>query len=188
MSTFVGEVWKDIQGYEGIYQISNYGRVLSLYRQVRCRGGAHRGKEQSLLKPCEDSAGYLLVVLSDKGVKKSHRIHRLIATGFISNSYNYKCVNHIDGNKTNNSIDNLEWCTHLHNNVHALNTGLRVSLKGEDAVTSKLTDKKVLGIKFLLGESIPIRKIAALFSISQTSVFCIKSGKTWRHVGVPNVS
>lgn len=99
------EIWKDIKGYEGKYQVSNYGRVKSLnYRNT--------GKEQ-LMKPTLQTNGYLYFSLCKPN--KKFLIHRLVAEAFIPNPNNLPCVNHKDEDKTNNHVDNLEWCTHLYN-------------------------------------------------------------------------
>lgn len=98
------EIWKDIVGYEGLYQVSNMGRVRSLKRNI-------------ILKPTSDmnGKGYYFVNLKRGNPKK---IHRLVAKAFIPNPDNKPEVNHIDGNTKNNKIDNLEWCTHQENCVH----------------------------------------------------------------------
>ena len=112
------EIWKDINGYEEIYQVSNYGNVRSK-THVRVNGKnknyicVSKGK---LLRPGKDSSGYMIVVLSKNGKTKSYRVHRLVANAFIYNDNNYRCVNHKDENKTNNRVNNLEWCTHKYNN------------------------------------------------------------------------
>lgn len=104
------EIWKDIEGYEG-YQISNYGRVKSL----------KYGKER-IRKPTKDKDGYLTVTLCKQGEKKTYKVHRLVAKAFIPNVNNYLEVNHKDENKTNNTIQNLEWCTRSYNNNYGTRT------------------------------------------------------------------
>lgn len=108
------EIWKDIKGYEGKYQVSNLGRVKSLQR---IDNNNHPVK-QKVLKPCSDGAGkgYLYVNLGRKG--RAKKIHRLVAETFIENSLNKCEVNHIDGNTKNNRMDNLEWVTHQENCIH----------------------------------------------------------------------
>lgn len=98
------EVWKYIKDYEGLYAISNKGRVMSF----------HSGKER-ILKFGIDTNGYRYVQLSKNGIQKNYLIHRLVAEAFIDNQKNLPCVNHKDENKKNNKIENLEWCTQLYN-------------------------------------------------------------------------
>lgn len=97
------EVWKDIIDYEGLYQVSNLGRVKSLFRYKR------------ILKPQKDIHGYLKVGLYKNGKCKLFNIHKLVANAFIENPNNYKYVNHKDENKTNNRVENLEFCSFYYN-------------------------------------------------------------------------
>lgn len=105
------EMWKSIKNYEGYYEISNLGQVRSIKRNL-------------ILKSAVDTHGYLHVVLYKNNTKKDVRIHRLVAETFIENQNNLAQVNHIDGNKLNNRVDNLEWCTNLENHNHAVKIGL----------------------------------------------------------------
>lgn len=116
------EIWKDIEDYEGLYQVSNLGNVRSLNYN-----GTHKIKEMAhqLMRK-----GYLRVHLSKNNKSKRISIHRLVAETFIPNPNNLPQVNHIDGNKQNNCVSNLEWCTNLENQRHAWNNGLRKSKKG----------------------------------------------------------
>ena len=104
------EIWKDIKGYEGIYQVSNLGKVKSLNYK--------RGKHEKEIKQALNSRGYLEVGLFN-GKVKTHRVHRLVAQTFIPNPENKDEVNHIDGNKKNNTVNNLEWNTSKENIHHA---------------------------------------------------------------------
>lgn len=138
------EVWKDIEGYEGKYQISNLGRVKAL--------DFKRTKKERIMKPHINTSGYLAINLYKNAKFKTYRIHRLIAQAFISNPENKPCINHIDGNKLNNSIDNLEWCTHRENTIHAIKTGLSSSPTvkyGTDNPKSKKVKQYDLQGKFL---------------------------------------
>jgi hypothetical protein len=105
------EIWKDIKGYEGIYKVSNYGRVINVKTMKVLSGGV--GKN-----------GYDTVNLHNNG-GKTFCVHRLVAESFIPNPCNKKCVNHKDGDKLNNNAENLEWNTHSENNQHAYDSGLK---------------------------------------------------------------
>lgn len=113
------EIWKDVIGYEGLYKISNLGRVKSF---VRCTEG-------KILNILFDKKGYPKSHLTKDGKTKYVNIHRLVAKAFITNTENKPCINHIDGNKENNSVDNLEWSTYSENNKHAYDNGLRRKTK-----------------------------------------------------------
>ena len=117
------ETWKDILGYEGMYQVSNLGRVRSLDRDI-WNGVNYFKKQGRILKQGENHKGYPIVYLSVSQVDKTCSVHRLVAQAFIPNPDNKPQVNHINGNKKDNTVDNLEWCTALENNRHALRNGL----------------------------------------------------------------
>lgn len=112
-SIYMKEIWKDVSGFEGLYQVSNFGRVRSL----------KFGKEK-MMEGGITNKGYLQVTLSLNGRVKRYQVHRLVADVFISNPNNLPQVNHIDGNKTNNNVENLEWVTAKQNIHHAWNAGL----------------------------------------------------------------
>jgi hypothetical protein len=105
------EIWRDIKNYEGIYEVSNLGRIKSISRNGTI-------KENRILKP-NKVMGYSQVGLQKYGTRKYKKIHRLVAEAFIPNPENKKEVNHKDGNKTNNCVDNLEWVTTSENQLHS---------------------------------------------------------------------
>lgn len=119
------EIWKDVKGYEGLYKISNYGRVKSIKRKVKNKNG-FRIVDEKILKPIINNKGYYIYGLSKQGKINILLLHRLIGEHFIENKNNYPCINHIDGNKLNNKISNLEWCTYEHNIKEAFRLNLNV--------------------------------------------------------------
>ena len=104
--------WKPVVGYEGFYEISDNGEIKSLIKN-------------RLLKPCIHKKGYLVVTLTKGNAHKNYYVHRLVAAAFLDNDDSLKEVNHIDGNKKNNNVCNLEWCDDYSNRKHAYETGLR---------------------------------------------------------------
>ena len=135
----MSEIWKDIEGYEGLYQISNLGRVKRLGHQC---GAIYRNEH--LLKPCLRDR-YLSVRLSKNGKVKNCNIHRLVASAFIPNPNNYDVVNHIDTNRMNNNVNNLEWCTQSYNCIHAVNNG--IASKQNDVLITNVKDNSTLKFK-----------------------------------------
>lgn len=109
------EIWKDIQGFEGLYKISNKGRVFSSGTSRRENGTGNYNREGKLLKQFENNKGYMLVHLYKFGKDYQKLVHRLVAEAFVENKNNYKVVNHKDENAKNNNADNLEWCTQKYN-------------------------------------------------------------------------
>lgn len=107
------EIWKPIKDYEGIYEVSNLGRIKTLSRTINGRKMPEKIKKLDKAKQ-----GYLRIELSKNKINKKYSVHRLVAQTFIDNANNYPCINHKDENKMNNNVDNLEWCTHLYNNLY----------------------------------------------------------------------
>lgn len=104
------EIWKEIKGYEELYKVSNLGNVKSI-NHFRVNGFSGYMQKGRILKFSKDRCGYLLVRLSKNGVAKTYRLHRIVALTFIDNPLNKKTVNHINGNKLDNRVENLEWAT-----------------------------------------------------------------------------
>lgn len=119
------EIWKPVKNYENLYEVSNTGKIKSL--------SYNHQKTPKIMKPTINSAGYYKVELYKNGKSNIFSIHRLVAESFIENPNNYPCVNHIDCNKKNNNVSNLEWVTHKQNSYHAMQNGLYVQppLKGK---------------------------------------------------------
>lgn len=110
------EIWKDVVGYEGLYQVSNLGRVKTLPK---------RGHKSCIMKPSLKKDGYIRIHLSKNAISKTLYVHRIVAEAFLPRCNNKYEVNHINGIKTDNSVDNLEWVTRSRNQLHAIEMGLR---------------------------------------------------------------
>ena len=111
---YINEIWKPIKGYEGLYEVSNLGRIKSLVNNK----GQYREK---ILKP-RYTYGYLKVILCKNGIKKNYRVHRLVAEAFLPNPDNLPLINHKDEQKDNNIVTNLEWCNYSYNNSYGTRT------------------------------------------------------------------
>lgn len=125
MCTIIEEEWRDISGYEGLYQVSNLGRVKTLAN--------NKSRKEKILKPQKDKYGYFFATLHRDGKRKMLKLHRLVANAFIPNQDNLPQVNHKDEIKTNNCVSNLEWCTNRYN----INYGTR-----SKKVSKILTNRK----------------------------------------------
>lgn len=121
-------MWKSVVGYEGFYEVSDDGLVRSIDRHIVCRDGTvifRKGKMLSIVENQHRDDGYCVVNLRKPGSSKTQSVHVLVANAFIPNPNHFPTVNHKDGNKKKNHVDNLEWATYGENNVHALHNGLR---------------------------------------------------------------
>lgn len=139
----VEELWVDIKGYEGFYQVSNFGRVRSLPRVIVRKGYVSQHFNGKYLKSMIDKCGYLHVNLY-KDKLKTVKVHRLVAEAFIPNPDNLPCVNHKDEDKTNNQVDNLEWCTHAYNNSYGTHiervANKHRGMKRSDSMKQKISE------------------------------------------------
>ena len=164
------ETWKTINDYDGLYEISNTGKVKSFYGKFK------------ILKNCKLINGYLRVGLCKTKKQRLFLVHRLVAKAFIPNHNNYPQVNHKNGIKNDNYIENLEWVTRSQNVLHAHANGL-ISQSGEKNAGSKLKNKDILDIRRLYKTgNFSQRKIAAMFAVSGANVFNIVNSKTWINV------
>lgn len=166
------EIWKNIDGYGQDYQVSNYGRIKSFKRY----------KEGKLLATPATQQGYPQVSLSLNGVDQPHLVHRLVATHFLPNPENKPQVNHLDGNKLNNRVDNLEWATPQENVQHAYNLGLAKVKSGSESHLYKCSievlDRNGVVIDILVGS-----KDMAQKGYNSGNVFACLQGKRKTHKG-----
>lgn len=155
------EIWKDIKGYEGLYQVSNFGEVKSLERPYINQYGKYGLKKEKILnkkivcfdKNKKEIQGYYAVNLSNKDRGKWKRLHIIVATAFLKNPENKKEINHKNGNKLDNRVENLEWVTHKENCLHAWKTGLHKNeeerirkIKEKNKILKKITKDMILDI------------------------------------------
>jgi hypothetical protein len=141
------EVWKDIEEYEGLYQVSNLGRVKSLAKQHRYGSKSDRILKSGKTIKQRNGEDYPVVCLCKEGNIIGHKIHRLVAQSFIKNPLNKETVNHINGIKNDNRVSNLEWATMKEQNYHAWNTGLKVVTdKWRQAIKDYHKNKSLINI------------------------------------------
>ena len=165
------EQWKDVVGYEGLYRVSDLGRVLSL--------NYNRSDNVKILKKEHTKKGYLRVCFYKNKIRSKILVHRIIANNFIENNKIKKEVNHINGVKFDNRVENLEWCTSSENVKHSWNNNLTYALKGEIHGMSKLKTNQVLEIR---KSELPISKLSEIYKISKTHVHRVITKKTWNHI------
>lgn len=163
------ETWRDVVGYEGLYQVSDTGRVRSIDRMTT--GNRNRLIKGKVLRQWSNGFGYLIVALSKNGADKTLRVHRLVAQAFIDNPSEKPYINHKDGNPKNNRVDNLEWCTQAENVKHAYDTGLH-------KYRGTLTREQV---EYILTSYTPYRhsarKIARELGVNESTVYGVLHGR-----------
>lgn len=177
------EIWKDIQGYEGLYQISSIGRVRSLNRINHFEGKNQIKKYQcgQLLKgkvlKYKYVHGYTNVTLyTEKYKHKQYQVHRLVAQAFIPNPNNYPVINHINSIRDDNRVENLEWCTYSHNNREAFRVGFNYKkMDGNNPCARKITQYDLSGKFVKTWES--IATACRSLNIARTSITECLSGK-----------
>jgi len=174
------EIWKDIPSYEGIYQISNIGRVRNLeYYIIESTGKRRKRRARIISNKLPEGAEYYQVILFKNKKSKLWRIHRLVAIAFISNPENLREINHKDHNKLNNSVDNLEWCSHSYNNFQSVEFHEKY---GENLYNAKLTEEDVRNIRKRLDEKEPSSILSVDYKVSKTTIDRIRQNKIWKRV------
>lgn len=178
------ELWKPIKGFEGLYEISNFGRVKSLSRKRNKRGGGFYWDKEKILKDHPTGTNYRFVALCKEGKYKHYQVHRLVAIHFIDNPENKEQVNHLDGSRDNNHVDNLEWCTRAENYHHADSIG-RIKddrNRGENNGLSIMNEKKVLVIRKRREKGDSYKELSNEFNCSIGCIQGIVSRATWKHI------
>lgn len=163
------EEWRPVVRFPG-YEVSDKGSVRSF-----------KSRKVKILKPGKDSNGYPVVGLYKDGKRHWLLIHRLVAEAFLEKPGCDYETNHLDGDKTNNHVDNLDWVTRSENLKHAFRTGLK-SHKGDKNPCAKLTESEVFEILEMLDAGVPQKEIAEIFNIAINTVSQINTGKRWAHL------
>ena len=181
MKTSTIETWRAIAGYEGEYEVSDFGRVRSLDRVVDGPRGQLR-RNGKVLSP-SIANGYEHLALCKNGLRKYFLVHRLVAASFIGHCPVGRQINHIDGKKLNNRPSNLEYVTQSENTLHAYRTGLLKSMCGVDSPHAKLTDKDVLEIRAAYAAGgITMKKIAYKYEVGHSQIRRIIQRQKWAHL------
>jgi hypothetical protein len=167
------EEWRPVVGYEGVYSISCHGRV-------RREGKGHGVKPGRILRPKTNDNGYQEVNLSKHNIARMHKIHALVANAFLGECPNGHEVNHKDTIKSNNRVENLEYCTHHANMLHSLLNGRYCT--GERVWSSLFTEQDVRTIRSLYAQGVRQCEIARRFNANQKAIHYIVRQKTWKHV------
>lgn len=181
----IEEIWKDVPGYEGIYQVTNNGRVRSLDRYVDTKNNSKRfcGGKEIILKP--NPWGYLSIALYSHQKSYTTTVHVLVAITFIGPRPPKLEVNHKNGIKTDNRVENLEYVTASENQLHAIRTGLvkrRFGSNGRNVVLTEDKVKEILELKDILSQD----KLAKKFNVSRGCITDIYYGFTWNEItGLP---
>ncbi len=174
------EVWKDIKNFEELYQVSNLGRVKSCNRFKNNNGGLVKISEK-IMKPHLNTSGYYQAILSKNNKKYMPLLHRLMAEAFLDNPNNYPQINHINGIKTDNRLENLEWCSASENQKHAYKTGLSETRFNENARHAKLTNAQVLEIR-QLKDRMTLKEIGEKYGVTLHAIHRILANKNWQHL------
>lgn len=162
--TNIVELWRPVVGYEGLYEVSNLGRV--------------KGRK-GFIKPKIGRNGYARTDLWKDGRRYRPSIHRLVAQTFLPNPETKPQVNHLDGNKLNNAVSNLEWCTAQENILHAVALHHKY---GQNVKTSKLSENEVIAILVLLEKGVHGKWLADVFGVTNTQITNLRLNKQWRQV------
>ncbi len=179
------EIWRDLKGFEEYYEASNHGRIRSKERKIEMLANGKypclKIKKSVILKP-RLSLGRNASAICHNGIRIDFWTHRLIAETFIPNPKNLTDINHIDGNPSNNKIENLEWCTRSENMQHAHRTGLIKMPKGSKHHSAKLTEEQVLLIRHRRSNGQTATALGKEFKVSQRTISEICLKHIWKHI------
>ena len=167
------EIWESVKGYEGLYEVSNLGRVRTLKRATT---------SGVVLKQAVKH-GYMHVCLSKDGKPSTKRVHRLVAEAFIANPMDKPVVNHIDGDKTNNAVSNLEWATNSENELHSFRVlGKKPNRPWKGKPRKFARRLSYADATAIIDSKRPSRELAAEFGVSKTTILNIRKRKIYKEV------
>lgn len=162
------EVFKDIKNHDGVYQVSNLGNVKSF----KC-------KKEAIMAGKIQTKGYKSVCLSKNGKSNGLLVHRLVALSFIPNPENKPQVNHINGIKTDNRVENLEWNTNQENQLHAHRIGISTGLKGENQNGSKLKEYQIIEIR---NSNLSKSELCEIYNVTRCTIDKVVRRISWKHI------
>lgn len=165
------DIWRPVSEFEGQYMVNQNGDIYS-------------AKKKIIRKPVLGNNGYYHVMLKSNGIRKSFMVHRIVAMAFIANPDNKKTVNHKDGNKLNNNVSNLEWCSLQDNIAHGFANGLLMPPKvkhGSEHRAAIFNDVEIEKIRALRGQGLKLREIAAIYNCHLSTIHCITKNKHYVH-------
>lgn len=176
------QLWKWVEGFEGLYEVSNSGIVRSYHKSRK------RPQVPHDMAPKIDRRGYQVMMLRKDGTHHMRKVHRMVAQTFVANPHNLPAVNHVDGDKQHNNATNLEWCTNAQNSAHAKVKGLLKQgepKRGAKNGMAVLTDEQV---KFIRENCKPgiegcsAKTYAVIFNVSPSTIMNIMKRRTWFHI------
>lgn len=176
------EIWKYVDGFNNVYQVSNTGKVKSLDHIVTSKDNKSRLQKGRFLKSSINHKGYIRYSLSINGKRFNFSAHRLVAISFIPNPLNKTQVNHKNGIKTDNNVDNLEWVDNKENIIHAYKNGLIKCNLGEKHHMSKLTNKQVEDIRLKRCNGFTLKNLSKEYGISIVAIYNISKNITYKHL------
>jgi hypothetical protein len=171
------EIWKPIADYEGLYEISNYGRIKSLLYW--------HGTNERILKSMKDKNGYLYIVLYKDNINKKYKIHRLVLETFVGPCPSGMQCCHNDGKPDNDFVENLRWDTLKNNHKDKIKHGTYnrpPKFIGSELWNSKLNDNKIIEIRKMFKNGVRIKDICRLFNLSHGCISHVVHNRTWKHV------
>jgi len=179
------EEWRDIKDYYRLYQVSNLCRVKSLERYIYTKNNRQLKVNAKIISQTKNKQnGYLDISIWKENKAKRLTLHRLVADAFIPNPLNLPQVNHINSNRIDNSVPNLEWCTNSWNLEHSYRFGNRISVKGEKHFKQIIIENQVLAIRRLhrMNPKFSRKAIAEKLNVNPMTISCIIYNKTWKHL------